>query len=141
MIERFADPEGMESLLNEIQMSGERDMEMIQRAGQAEATSGALDTSKLGLEVGGDTARVFVDLDGGHVTAKNDGDGTAYIYKGDKTVPYKTDAAAYPLPGHPAGHQEFHRMDIDQHRGMDVRFMQEMMKGNYYRNQRDPYAQ
>ena len=118
MIERFADPEGMSSLLDEIQMSGERDMEMIQRAAEAEATSGALDTSKLGLEVGGDTAATVFDLDQGRMHHFNDGDPTVYVTGRGRYTQTRdpTGKAAYPIRGARAGAHRESQIPMNIHR-------------------------
>ena len=134
MIERFADPEGMSSLLNEIQMSGERDMEQIQRAAEAEATSGALDTSKLGLEVGGDTASMLFNLDSGTAVARNDGDPHLYIGSRNKTNKSYHRNAAYPLEGHRPGAWRETPMSMRDHREMRRVFENDLRRGDYFIN-------
>ena len=136
MTERFADPEGMYSLLEEIQMSGERDMEMIQRAAEEEATSGALDTRRLGLEVGGDTASISVALDQGRMSGKNDGDPHMYVSDGPVTVKTYVPGTDYPLKGGYAGESYHRRMTVPNHRRMQSAFDASVRAGEGYYNQK-----
>ena len=115
-------------------MSGERDMEMIQRAAEAEATSGALDTRKLGLEVGGDTASVVFNLNSGTMTGINDGDPHGYTTKNGLTTIEPMPNARYPFPGGYRGERRSKQLTYDEYNGINREHQWDVDDGNFFYN-------